>query len=209
MHGPPTRLRAGAETGGAGSSLRMRWYPDTVTCILGGDGQCRKSIKGDVHAGRRPERSSHEPPGVDEAHEVAVLVDSVLVAHRTAGARGRRPVDLPHVVVRRVVTDRLELRADPEPRADPPGLGEPAACPGLRHPPCAGQVRHDDDVDRLARSRGRSSQAREGLPRERSCRGIECTPRWRPTRTLPGRLVDSWGASESSGGTGWRRRSEP
>ena len=63
---------------------------------------------------RGVERRRHQAARVEQAHDVAVLFDAVLVAHRPADALGRRPVDLADVVVGLVVADRLELGSEPE-----------------------------------------------------------------------------------------------
>ena len=76
----------------------------------------------------RVERRRHEAARVEQAHDVAVLLDAVHVAHRPAGALGRGPVDLAHVVVGEVVADRLELGAEPERSAGAQArIAEPAA----------------------------------------------------------------------------------
>ena len=77
---------------------------------------------------RVDERRGHQPAGVEQAHDVAVLLDAVLVAHRPADARGGLPVDLADVVVGEVVAHRLELGAEPErPARAQPGIAEAAA----------------------------------------------------------------------------------
>ena len=74
------------------------------------------------------QRRGHEPARVEQAHDVAVLLDAVLVAHRAPDAFGRLPVDLAHVVVGEVVAHRLELGAEPERAARAqPGIAEAAA----------------------------------------------------------------------------------
>jgi len=60
------------------------------------------------------DRRRHQPTRVEEAHHVAILLDAVLVAHRTTGARGRGPVHLTDVVVGLVVAHGLELGAEAE-----------------------------------------------------------------------------------------------
>ena len=64
--------------------------------------------------GAHVERRGHQAPGVEQAHDVAVLFDAVDVAHRPPDAIGRGPVDLAHVVVGQVVADRLEVGAEAE-----------------------------------------------------------------------------------------------
>ena len=68
----------------------------------------------------------HQPAGIEQAHDVAVLLDAVLVAHRPAGTRGREPVDLADVVVGEVVADRFEVGPEPErPARAQTGIAEP------------------------------------------------------------------------------------
>ena len=88
-----------------------------------------------------------QAPRVHEAAHLPVLVDAVLIGHRAAEPRGRAPVDLPHVVVGRVLAHRFERGAEPErpPRAAP-GFRQRAAADGEREPPRADEVGVDEQV---------------------------------------------------------------
>src|SRR5204862_5472107 len=89
--------------------------PAAVAELVGDEADRGRRVDRDVQPRRAAaQRRGHEPAAVDDADDVAVLLDAVLVAHRAPHARGRRPVDLADVVVGEVVADRLELRPEPE-----------------------------------------------------------------------------------------------
>ena len=74
--------------------------------------------------------------GVEHEHHLAVLLDPVLVAHRTSDARRRLPVDLPDVVVGEVVADRLEVGAEAQGAAlDPSRFPEATLADGVSDAP--------------------------------------------------------------------------
>ena len=86
-----------------------------VAELVGDEPDRRRGVERGIQARGAPaERRGHETTGVDEADDVAVLFDPILVAHRPTEARRRPPVHLPDVVVGQVVADRLEVRAEPE-----------------------------------------------------------------------------------------------
>ena len=88
--------------------------PGPVTHLVGDERHRGGGVDRGVEAGAVAERRCHETAGVEHAHDVAVLLHPVLVAHGPAQARRRAPVDLADVVVGEVVADRLEVGAEPE-----------------------------------------------------------------------------------------------
>ena len=135
-------------------------------------GACR------VAADARHDRRGHQPAGVEQAHDVAVLLDAVLVAHRPADARGRLPVDLADVVVGQVVAHRLELGSQPErPSGAQARIAEPAASHRDHEPLRREHVGVDEEVG-----------AAVGVERARAEPERPVTPggdRWQAMRAAP------------------------
>ena len=88
--------------------------PGPVTHLVGDERHRGGRVDGGVEAGAVAERRRHQAAGVEHAHDVAVLLHPVLIAHGPPHARRRAPVDLAEVVVGEVVADRLEVGAEPE-----------------------------------------------------------------------------------------------
>ena len=87
--------------------------PHPVTELVGDERDRRDRVDRGVERGSCcADRRGHEPADVEDADDVAVLLDAVLVAHRPARRGRREPVDLPDVVVGEVVAHRLELGAE-------------------------------------------------------------------------------------------------
>ena len=139
-HGGQHRLGATAAgrqgpDDGAVERDRAHAIAELVRCLGDGD----RGIECDVEPRLVAERRSRQPAAVDEAHDVAVSLDPVLIRHRSAHPLGRPPVDLTDVVVVLVVAHRLELRSEAERpataafRAQLAALGGTSETPGLRH----------------------------------------------------------------------------
>ncbi len=90
-----------------------------VAELVGGQRDRGDRVEGRVEPAAVPERRGHQPAGVEQEHELARLLEPVLVGHRTADALGRRPVDVADVVVRRPLAHRLEVGPEPERPARP------------------------------------------------------------------------------------------
>ena len=128
---------------------------------------------------RDRQRGGGEPAGVDEQHEVAVLLDAVLVAHRPPEPRGRAPVDLADVVVGQVVAHELEVGAEPERAARGDALlAELAAADREREPAGGGEVGVDRDLRGLARPVVPARRAAAA----RRCASPTAGSSWRPRR---------------------------
>ena len=161
--------RHGAATGCGGSRDRRR-APRAVAHRV----RDRRDAHGRVDSGVEPrqvtERRGHQPAAVDDADDVAVALDAIDVGHRPAQPLGRAPVQLPHVVVGRVVADRLEVGAEAERAARAPALVAEAARPHReREPARRRQVGVDDDLVRLPRPMVPAAEA-ERAGHARSCR---------------------------------------
>ena len=157
------------------------------------------------------DRRRHQPARVEQADDVAVLLDAVLVAHRPAHARGREPVDLPHVVVGEVVAHRLEVGAESErPARAATGLAEPAAAQRDHEPARGGEVRVGDQLAR-APSPANVHAASPSGPVRRAAAGGQLV-RAAATRD-EGRVERAVralaGSTTMSGALAWRMRTRP
>ena len=164
-------------------------------------------IDGGVEPGAVAERRRHQAADVEHAHDVAVLLHPVLVAHRSSHARRGAPVDLADVVVGQVVADRLEVGAEPErPRVSRPGRGSGPAGPRARAatPPAGRGTRALRPARRPAGTRPSPSG-----PRTRRRAREWWRPR-RPARTRASRWRSaSAGSTATSGTSGCRSRRVP
>ena len=125
-----------------------RSHPATVSEHIGDGGDGDRGVERRVEPRSIGERRRHQPSTVDHAHNVAVALDAVLVAHRAPEARGRAPVHLANVVVGGILAHRFELRSQPERAATSQPLVTKAARPHRRcEPPRSRQVRVDEDLD--------------------------------------------------------------
>ena len=82
--------------------------------LIGREREHRDRVQRRVEHRPRADRRRHQPAGVEQADDIAVSLDPVLIAHRPSHPRGRPPVQLPDVVVGRVLADRLEVGAEAE-----------------------------------------------------------------------------------------------
>ena len=153
------------------------------------------------------ERSRHQPAAVDDADDVPVALDPVLVAHRPPEAGRRAPVHLAEVVVGDVVADRLELGAEAERPAPAEALVPELARPDrAREPAGSRQVRIDEHVGGLADlMRPRREPERPGAPGDRRRKRVAAAPA-RDELSRSARRPPARGSSSRSGGSGWRTR---
>ena len=70
-------------------------------------------VEGDVEQRAALAGRGAQAAAVEQAAQLAVLVDAVLVGHRPPEARRRAPVDLADVVIGRVLAHGLERRPEP------------------------------------------------------------------------------------------------
>ena len=169
-----------------------------------------RGVDGRVEPGAVLQRRAHQAPGVDQQHHLAVLLDAELVAHRPPEPVGRAPVDLPHVVVGRVVADRLEVGAEPErPARQPALLAEAALAHREREPARGGEVGIDEHLVLLAvlvvpaaEPQRTLGAGRDGAERVAAA----AQRRQRARRAVPSA---SRGSSARSGGIGCRSRTRP
>src|ERR671910_2708443 len=112
---------------------------DSVTELVRDGRHRRDGVERDVQPRRPLERRPHQPPDIDDADDVPVLLDAVLVRHRPAYPRARRPVDPPDVVVGLVVPNRVELGPEAELAAGPPPLLAEAPAANRRREPACGR----------------------------------------------------------------------
>ena len=99
-----------------------------VAELVGDEHDGRERVERGIEPGAVADRRRHQATRVEQAHDVAVLFDAVLVAHRPTGPRRRGPVHLTDVVVGLVVANRLRTRC--RARAD-----RGRASPGSRNRP--------------------------------------------------------------------------
>ena len=85
--------------------------------------------------------------GIDEADDLAILLDPPLVAHRRSSTGSGAPVHLSDVVVRLVVANSLEIGAETQrTAAAPPFLGKTALAHGHRQPARRREIGIDDQL---------------------------------------------------------------
>ena len=142
-----------------------------VAELVGHEHDRGERVERGVEPGAVADRRRHQPSGVEEAHDVAVLLDAVLVAHRPTGARRRRPVHLADVVVGLVVAHGLELGAEPERAAcEQPGVAEPTAAHRGHDAARRGNVGIHDDLRVAAARELPAPQAERSDPARRDRR---------------------------------------
>jgi len=150
-----------------------------------------RRVKSSVEPGAVGKRSRHQTAAVDDADDVPVPLDPILVAHRPSEAGRRAPVHLAEVVVGDVVANRLELCAEAEWSAPAEALvPELPRADRTREPTRSRQVRIDEHVGGLADlMRPRREPERPGPPGDRRRERVApASARDELSRQRPGRL---------------------
>ncbi len=174
---PPCRPRAGAAAGDgspsrrrsrrSGRPARRRRGATIVTASTAASS--RVSVAVDGRARRAGSGAAMSRPASSRHTTSRSCSIAVLVAHRPPDARGRRPVDLAHVVVGQVVAHRLELGAEPERAAGTQArVAEATASQRDDQPLCGVHVGIHEQLARplgIERARTRAATVRNGARR--------------------------------------------